>query len=146
MINSVQELPLVLTSNTDNISFATDVLRTRCANCCGFLNHTMGSALYQITKPGIYEISYNANITSTTAGVVGLAIRLNGEELDGSEADTEITTVGNYENVSASRLIRVCGNGSATITVGSVPTIDGTATQIPTVKNVSLIITRKSGN
>ena len=65
MINSVQETPLVLTSNTSNIFFENDGVRTRNANCCGFLNHSEGSSLYQLTKEGIYEVSVNANITST---------------------------------------------------------------------------------
>lgn len=140
MINSVQETPLVLASNTANISFENDVLRTRNANCCGFLDHTEGSSLYQIIKAGVYEVSVNANITSATAGVVALAIKLNGEPLQGSEMDSEVTTADTYDNVAATRLIRVCCNSSATITVGSVPTIEGVATVIPTVKDVSLII------
>lgn len=140
MINSVQEEPLVLTSNLSNITFDHDVVRTRNANCCGFLSHTRGSALFQIIKEGIYEISVNANVTSTATGVVALAIKLNGEQLEGSEMDSEVTTAGTYDNVSATRLIRVCCNANASITVGSIATIEGVATQIPTVKNVSLII------
>lgn len=140
MINSVQETPLVLSSNTANIPFELDVVRTKNANCCGFLSHTEGSSLYQILKAGIYEISVNANVTSTAAGVVALAIRLNGEQLEGSEMDSEVTTTGTYDNVAATRLVRVCCGANATITVGSVAAIEGVATQIPTVKNVSLII------
>ena len=135
MINSVQETPLVLTSNTSNIFFENDVVRTRNANCCGFLNHSEGSSLYQLTKEGIY-----ANITSATAGVVALAIKQNGEQLQGSEMDSEVTTAGTYNNVAATRLVRVCCNASITLTVGSISAVDGVATQVPTVKNVSLII------
>lgn len=42
MINSVQETALTLASNTDNISFSSDVVRTRSANCVcnGWLNHS----------------------------------------------------------------------------------------------------------
>lgn len=140
MINSVQEAPLILASNTANITFENDVLRTRNATCCGFLSHTEGSALFQIIKQGIYEITVNANVTSATAGVVGLAVKLNGEQLDGTEMDSEVTTAGTYDNVASSRLIRVCCNENATITVGSIPFINVVATQVPTVKNVSLII------
>lgn len=140
MINSVQEAPLVLTSNIANIPFENDVVRTRNANCCGFLNHSEGSSLYQLTKEGIYEVSVNANITSATAGVVALAIKQNGEQLQGSEMDSEVTTAGTYNNVAATRLVRVCCNASVTLTVGSISAVDGVATQVPTVKNVSLII------
>lgn len=142
MINSVQETALTLASNTANISFASDVVRTRNANCCGFLNHSVGSTQYQITEPGIYEIMFNTNVTSATAGVVALGIKANGELLSGTEMDYTVATANAYNSVSSSRLIRVCGNGSVTITVGSLPTSDATTTQIPIVKNASLIIKR----
>ena len=142
MLNSVQESALTLASNTDNIPFSSDVVRTRSANCCGFLNHSVGSTQYQITEPGIYEIMFNTNVTSATAGVVALGIKSNGELLSGTEMDYTVATANAYNSVSANRLIRVCGNGSTTITVGSLPTSGATATQIPTVKNASLIIKR----
>lgn len=140
MINSVQDTALVLSSNTANIPFATDVVRTRSANCCGWLNHAVGSSQYQLTEPGIYEIQFNTNVTSTTTGVVALGIEANGELLSGTEMDYTVATADAYGSVSANRLIRVCGNGSTTITVGSLATSGTTATQIPTVKNSSLII------
>ena len=139
-INSVQETAVTLASNTANISFATDVVRTRSANCCGWLNHATGSSQFQITAPGVYEIMFNANVTSADVGQVALGIRQNGELLSGTEMDATVTTANVYTNVSANRQIRVCGNASATITVGSLPTIDATTTQIPNVKNASLII------
>lgn len=141
MINSVQETTLTLASNTSNIPFSSDVVRTRSANCCGgWLNHSAGSTQYQITEPGIYEIMFNTNVTSETAGVIGLGIKANGELLSGTEMDYTVATANTYASVSANRLIRICGNGSTTITVGSLSTVNATATQIPIVKNSSLII------
>lgn len=59
--------------------------------------------------------------------------------------DTPVT-VGVYTNVSTSKYIRVCGRGSVSITVRSVPTItyDGTTTdtQIPIIKNANIIVKR----
>lgn len=142
MINSVQETNLTLASNTANIPFASDVVRTRSANCVcgGWLNHSVGSTQYQITKAGIYEIMFNGNVTSATAGATALGINANGELLSGTEMDYTVATANTFGNVSANRLIRICGNGSTTITVGSLPTSEATATQIPIVKNASLII------
>lgn len=142
MINSVQETSLILSSNTANIPFASDVVRTRSANCVcnGWLNHSIGSTQYQITQSGIYEIQFNSNVTSATAGVVGLGIKANGELLSGTEMDYTVATANAFNSVSANRLVRVCGNGSTTITVGSIATVNGTDTQIPTIKNASLII------
>ena len=142
MINSVQETALTLASNTANIPFASDVVRTRSANCCGFLNHSVGGTQYQLTESGIYEIMFNTNVTSATVGATALGIKANGELLSGTEMDYTVATANVYGNVSANRLYRVCGNGSVTITVGSLPTSDATATQIPTIKNASLIIKR----
>lgn len=142
MINSVQETALTLAGNAANIPFASDVVRTRSANCCGWLNHSAGSTQYQITKPGVYEIMFNTNVTSAAAGIASLGINANGELLSGTEMDYTVATANAYGNVSANRVIRVCGNGSTTITVGSIPTVGATATQIPTVKNASLIIKR----
>lgn len=142
MINSVQDTSLILASNTSNIAFASDVVRTRSANCVcnGWLNHATGSSQYQITEAGIYEIQFNSNVTSATTGVVGLGIKSNGELLSGTEMDYTVATANAFNSVSANRLIRVCGNGSTTITVGSLPTVNGTATEVPTIKNASLII------
>lgn len=140
MINSVQDTALVLSSNTANIPFALDVVRTKSANCCGWLNHATGSTQYQITQPGIYEIQFNTNVTSAGTGLVALGIKSNGELLSGTEMDFDVATAGTYGSVSANRLVRVCCNGSTTITVGSLAVSGATATQIPTVKNASLII------
>lgn len=142
MINSVQELPITLADNTANITFSGETVRTRSANCVcnGWLNHATGSSQYQITEAGIYEIQFNSNVTSATTGVVGLGIKSNGELLSGTEMDYTVATANAFNSVSANRLIRVCGNGSTTITVGSLPTVNGTATEVPTIKNASLII------
>lgn len=140
MINSVQDTALVLASNNSNIMFSSDVVRTRSANCCGWLTHALGSTQYQITAPGIYEIQFNANVTAATVGQVALAIKSNGEVLSGTEMDATIATANVYTNVSANRQVRVCCNGNATITVGSIPTVETVATQVPTIKNASLII------
>lgn len=142
MINSINDVVTTLSANTANIPFTSDVLRTRSANCVcgGWLNHNTGSTQYQITSPGIYEIMFNTNVTSATAGAVALGIKANSELLSGTEMDYTVATANAYGNVSANRLIRICGNGSTTITVGSLPTSDTTDTQIPIIKNANLII------
>lgn len=146
MIQSVQEQELVLTSNTSAITFADTDLRTASANCFnGWLNHNEGAAQFNIVAGGIYEIEFNANVTSATAGNVALAIFADGVQLAGTEMDTPVT-VGIYTNISADKKIRVCTRGSVTLTVASVPAIvyDGTATatQIPIVKNANISIER----
>lgn len=142
MINSINDIATTLSSNTANIPFLSDVVRTRSANCVcgGWLNHSTGSTQYQLTEAGIYEIMFNTNVTSDTVGVIALGIKANGEVLSGTEMDYTVATANAYGNVSANRLIRICGNGSTTITVGSLATSGTTATQIPIVKDSSFII------
>ena len=146
MIQSVQNAELVLASNTSAITFADTDLRTASANCFnGWLNHNEGSASFNILGGGIFEIDFNTNITSATAGNVALAIFADGVELAGSEVNTPVTA-GVYSNVSLNKKIRVCGRGNVTITIQSVPTITSagvsTATQIPTIKNANISIER----
>lgn len=118
MIDSTNIIDQVVNSN-NNVLFANTLVRTCSANCNGWLNYTNGSGLFQITKPGLYEIQFNSNVASTVAGTINLAMRSNGEILQGSQMN--VTNVANnVYNVSANRLIRVCGNGSTTITVSNV--------------------------
>jgi hypothetical protein len=149
MIQAVQEQELVLTSNTSAIPFDNVDLRTNSANCFnGWLNHNEGSALFNILGGGIYEISFNTNITSATSGNVALAIFVDGTQLEGSEMDMPVTT-GIYSNVSTHKYIRVCNRGNASISIRAVPTItyNGTTTdtEIPTIKNANISIVRRSG-
>ena len=145
MIQSTQEQELVLTTNTASITFSDTDLRTGSANCFnGWLNHNEGSSTFNIVMGGIYEIGFSANVTSATAGIVGLGIYADGVKLNGTEMDEVITAVGDYHNVSATKLVRVCGRGSVTITINSVPAIvfDGTSTdtEIPIIKNANIYI------
>lgn len=67
MIESVINTPVALSSNSSVVTFTTDDLRTRSANCCGWLQHSEGSPLYKILKGGIYEIDLDAVLTSAAA-------------------------------------------------------------------------------
>jgi hypothetical protein len=147
MIQSVQEQELVLTSNTSPITFADTDVRTASANCFnGWLNHNEGSAQFNLVAGGLYEIDFNANVTSATAGAIAFGIFTDGVKLNGGEANTVIAAAGDYENISIKKYIRVCGRGSVTVTINSLPTVvydeTVTDTQIPIVKNANIIIRR----
>lgn len=132
MIESINITEQTVTPN-NNVLFSQDVVRTRNANCCGFLERQTGSGLFQLTKCGIYEIIFNANITSATAGAISFAIKQNGEALSGSQM-TFTATANATQNVSSTRLVRVCGDGSITISVGNIGTLP------VTVANPNIII------
>jgi hypothetical protein len=80
MIQSVQELPLILATNTSDITFSNDELRTRSASCSGWLNHTEGTSQYTIlgngnsNQPNDYKITINANVPGATAGAIAIGL------------------------------------------------------------------------
>ena len=151
MIQSVNEMIQVLTSNSSTLSFINDDVRTRGANCCGFLQHDEGSPLYKILDGGIYKVSFNANVTSATAGTVALGLFQDGILIPGTTVIAEVATAGDYYNVSFDKLIKICCRGDATLTIASVPsvltgaTLPGTATvtEIPVIQNANVSITKK---
>lgn len=145
MIQALQITPEVLTSNTDNINFDTIDLRSRSANCCGWLQYMNGGSEFTIIGGGTFKISFNANVTSDAAGSVALALKsATGTDVEGTEMDAVITTAGDYTNISFTKLIKVCPRVNTTIAVGSLPAIGGVTpavvTQIPTIKDANFII------
>lgn len=155
VIQAVQEREVALTSNTASLPFETVDLRTRCAiNCQGFMNHNEGSALFSILEGGTYEVTFNANITSATAGNVALALFADGVQVPGTEMDATIAAAGDWENISFDKKIRTCCKGTVNLSINSLPTttFSGTGTpvvtdtQIPIVKNANINIEKLSGN
>ena len=148
MIQAIQITPEILTSNTDNINFDTVDLRTNSANCCGWLQYMPGGSDFTIIGGGTFLVSFNANVTSDTAGIVALALKTaTGTDVEGTEMDAEVTTPGNYINISFTKLLRICPRVNTTVAIGSLPstitgttTITNTETQIPVVKDANLII------
>ena len=152
MIQSVNDQIQILTSNSSTLSFLNDDVRSRNANCCGFLQHDEGSPLYKLLDGGVYEVSFNANVTSATAGTVALGLFQDGILIPGTTVIAEVATAGDYYNVSFDKLIKICCRGDATLTVASVPnvltgaTLPGTptVTEIPVVQNANLSIIKKA--
>lgn len=145
MIQALQITPEILTSNTDNINFDTVDLRSRTANCCGWLQYMNGGSDFTIIGGGTFKVSFNANVTSATAGVVALALKSStGSDIEGTEMDAEITTANTYTNISFDKIIKVCPRVNTTISIGSLPAIGGVTpavvTQIPTIKDANFII------
>ena len=92
MIQSYINTVTPLTSNTDAIAFQTDCIRTRSSTCCGWLNHSQGSPNYEILSDGennaIYNLNFDATVSSATAGVVAFGLFKDGvlipRNIDGS--------------------------------------------------------------
>ena len=148
MIQALQITPEILTSNTDNINFDTIDIRTRSANCCGWLQYMNGGSEFTIIGGGRFRVSFNANITSATAGNVAIALKTGtGTDVEGTESDVIVETADDYSHVSFTKIIEVCPRINITIAVGSLPAIGGIpteTTEVPTVKDANLIIEKIS--
>ena len=152
MIQSVLEPITILTSNSAPISFVNDDVRTRSANCCGWLQHSEGSPIYKILEGGLYNVSFNANVTSSVAGAVALGLYQDGVLVPGTIVIAQIVTAGDYVNVSFDKLIKICCRGDATLSVAAVPSIltgattpgTATVTEVPVVQNANFSITKKA--
>lgn len=117
MINSTAVATQSVASN-GNVLFTTDRVRTKsCNSCCGWLSHDIGSGLFTLTKSGIYEVHYNANITSTDTGQGSLVLEQNGEAIGGTQSIYTIATASALGNVSATTLICVPCGASYTISL-----------------------------
>ena len=152
MIESILEMITALASNLASLIFTTDSIRTRSANCCGWLQHDEGSPIYKILEGGLYEVSFNANVTSATAGTVALGLYQDGVLIPGTTVIAEVVTPGDYYNVSFDKLLKICCRGDATLTVASVPNVltgaalpgTPTVTEIPVIQNANFSIIKKS--
>lgn len=153
VIQAINEPEITLTSNTATLPFTTVDLRTRSAiNCASWMNHNEGSALFSILDGGVYEVTFNANVTSATAGQVALALFADGVQVAGTEMDATIATAGDFENISFDKKIRVCCKGTVNLAITSLPTVTYsggatptiTPTQIPIIKNANINIERLS--
>ena len=149
MIQALQILPQILTSNTDNINFSTIDVRTRSANCCGWLQYMNGGSDFTIIGGGRFKISFNANVTSETAGSIALALKSSlGSDVEGTEMDVEVATAGDYYNISFTKIIEVCPRVNVTMAIGSLNAIGGVTpvvtTEVPTIKDGNLIIEKIS--
>lgn len=149
MIQSTNEAIQILPTNTSDITFANDELRTRSATCSGWLNHTEGTSQYTILgnnnccQPAVYEVTFNANVSGATAGPIEISLKENGTPVVGASAN-EVVVVDEYQNISFTKLIRLCPRENVTLTIGSVPAVSQVVPAVetvpPTIKNANLIV------
>ena len=147
-INSV--IPLI--ANDSSFQFQTDCIRTNsCNGCRSWLCHNQGSSNYTITEGGLYEIDFNASVSSATAGVVAFALFNNGEQIPGTLMVETLAAAGDYANIGINKKIKVCCNGNASISVRAVSAVptptDPTTpieTEVPIVVSANFSISRLS--
>ena len=152
MIQSYINSIVNLTANDSSVQFQEDCIRTNsCQGCHTWLCHNRGSANYDIIKGGLYEIDFNASVSSATAGVVAFALFNNGEQIPGTLMAETLAAAGDYANIGINKKIKVCCQGNSNISVRAVPAVptptDPTtpiATQIPIIVNANFSISKES--
>lgn len=149
MIQSTNDAIQILPTNTSDIVFANDELRTRSASCKGWLNHTEGTSQFTILGSGncnqanVFDITFTGNVSGETAGPVEIALKENGTRVVGASANATVV-VGEYTNIVIKKRIRLCPRENVTLTIGSVPAVSGVTPAVetvpPTIKNANIII------
>ena len=149
MIQSFLNTLTPLVSNTSSVVFDEDCIRTRSCQGNGWLCHNRGSANYDIVCGGLYEIDFNATVSSATAGVVALGLFNNGELIPGTLMGETLATADDYANIGINKKIKVCCNGDSNISVRAIPTVstptDPTTsidTVLPIIASANFSITR----
>lgn len=142
MYNAVNEAVQTVALN-NNVLFAVDRARSNRSNACygGWLAHDLGSGLFTLVnnnKCGCAEfrIDFNANISNAEAGPQALAIKVNGEQITGTEMDYTVVTANTFGNVSASTTVQVPAGASKVVSIGNV-----LSTGL-LVKNANIIISK----
>ena len=124
MLNVINVPAQEIAANQNVIFNATRVKSRRCGCQSGWLNHIEGSGLFTITnrsnQPMAVELQFNANVTASAAGATALVLKLNGENIGGTEMDYTVVTADVYQNVSADTLIPVPAGTSLTVSVGNI--------------------------
>ena len=108
MIQSFINSVIPLTANDSSVQFQTDCIRTNsCQGCHTWLCHNQGSANYDIIKGGLYEIDFNATVSSAASGVVAFALFNNGEQIPGTLMAETLAAAGDYANIGINKKIKV---------------------------------------
>lgn len=152
MIQSFINSVIPLTANDSSVQFQEDCIRTNsCQGYNSWICHNRGSANYDIVKGGIYEINFNATVSSAAAGVIAFALFNNGEQISGTLMAETLAAAGDFANIGITKKIKVCCNGNSNISVRAVSAVptptDPTTpieTQIPIIVSANLSVSKEA--
>lgn len=149
MIQSFLNTLTPLVSNTSSVVFDEDCIRTRSCSGNGWLCHNRGSANYDIVCGGLYEIDFNATVSSAEAGTIAFGLFNNGELIAGTLMGKTLAAADDYANIGINKKIKVCCNGDANISVRAIPTVPTPTnpttsidTVLPIIASANFSITR----
>lgn len=129
MIDAVNVAAQTVNVNSP-VLFGSTRIKTGCT-----VRHEEGSGRFVLLKPGVYEISFSANMTSAAAATAAFNITQDGEQIAGAKIVSTIAAAG-VNNVSCTTLARVyCSD------VSSISMVNVGATAID-VSDANMTITR----
>lgn len=139
MINAYISTPTIVEAGA-TIPFTSSRARTNssCAWNGGWLLHQDGSGIFTINRPGRYLVEFGATVTSTVAGPVSVALRLNGENIPGAVMGEPIAVAANEASISRAVIVEAPCN--ATFVVGAANIGDAAIT----INSASMLIARLS--
>lgn len=135
MIDAVNVAPQTVAVNAPIVFNNTRVV-TGCS-----ARHEEGSGRVVLLKPGVYTVSFNANVslpTGATVAPINLDITQDGEPISGGKMIYVPAAVDTLDSVSSTVLVRVYSCGCC------VPvSVRNTSTQPITVQDANIVITRE---
>lgn len=134
MIDAVN-VPVQLVAPNGSVLFNSTRIRTGCS-----ARHEEGSARFIALKPGVYLVSFNANVsipTGITIAPISLDIVADGDVVAGSKMLTTPAAVATPQNVSSLVLIRVYCDCCVSLAVRN------TGTTNINVQDANFVITRE---
>lgn len=97
----------------ESLTFDTEILHTGCAEC-----HRKGSSSIKMRAAnGLYKVYFGANIGGTTPTELTLNVALSGDNLSETTMKSVPAATTDFNNVSASTLLRNCCLDNDRITV-----------------------------
>ena len=115
MIDAVNVAAQTVNVNSP-VLFGSTRIKTGCA-----IRHEEGSGRFVLLKPGVYEISFSANMTSATAATATFNITQDGEQLAGAKIVSTIAAAG-VNNVSCTTLARVYCSDVSSVSITNIGT------------------------
>lgn len=110
MIDAVNVAAQTVNVNS-SVLFGATRIKTGCT-----VRHEPGSGRFVLTKPGVYRVTFNANISTTAAGTALLNVTQDGEAIAGASINAT-TVAGASLPVSVTTLVRVyCCDSSVSVT------------------------------
>lgn len=109
------------------ISFDSTLLHTGCRHDGhgGAEYHDENSSDVKLRKPGIYEISFSANVTSTETGAeIQFSILVNGSPIEASTIVQTISKKNSFENIAKTVPVRIDNENGAAVTIANTSTTE----------------------